>query len=64
MKPCYQDIPTIRAWIETRKNRIAELEAMEPTSEHLAEVRKITAEARDLERTLKALKGNMYPYAC
>ena len=63
MKLSYQDIPYLKQFIQERKERIAELAKLEPTLERLAEVRKITVEARDLERSLRELKGNMYPYA-
>lgn len=59
----YADIPNLKEFIKVRKERIAELEQLPPTPERLAEVRKITVEARDLERSIKELKGNMYPYA-
>ena len=59
----FTDIPNLKEFIRVRKERIAELEQLPPTPEHLAEVRKITVEARNIERSIKELKGNMYPYA-
>ena len=63
MKLSFSDIPMLKGFIYERQKRIEELEKLPSSPENLAEIRKITAEAKDLARSVKALKGNMYPYA-
>ena len=63
MKLTFADIPQLKAWIAERKNQLEELKNAEPTPDNLKKVRKIETEAKDLQRKIKALKGNMYPYA-
>jgi len=63
MKPCFNDILQIKQWIKDRQTKLEELSELPPTPERLAEVRKIQMEANDLKRSIKELKGNMYPYA-
>ena len=59
----YSDIPMMKSFIEAKRERIEELEKLEPTAERLAEINRITLEAKILKRDIKILKGNMYPYA-
>lgn len=59
----YHDIPAMKDFIRIKRDRIHELEQLAPTPERLAEVRKITQEAKDLQRTVRELRGNMYPYS-
>ena len=58
----YSDIPAIKEHINLKYRRICELEKMKPTPERLAEVTRIEKEAKILQKTVKELKGNMYPY--
>ena len=59
----YSDIPEIKYHINRRFQRICELERMEPSPERLAEIARIEKEAKILQKTLRDLKGNTYPYA-
>lgn len=59
----YGDITRIQEFINLKYKRILELEKLAPSPENLAEVRKITREAKDLKDTIVRLKGNTYPYA-
>jgi len=63
MKLTYNDIPQIKEWIKQRYEMLDEFEKLPATSENLHKVNRIRIEARDLERTIKSLRGNMYPYA-
>ena len=59
----YSDIPMLKEFIRMKNERVAELEQLPPTTERFAEIARITAEAKMIQRDIQTLKGNMYPYA-
>ena len=59
----YSDLPMLKEHVAHRMQRILELEKLAPTTERLAEIARIEKETKILQRDIRVLKGNMYPYA-